>query len=251
MGGFRRFKHVVEPRVRYVYTSGTDTQGRIIRFDTVDSPFLPIVRDSVEYSLTQRIIGKEAGPNGAAREVMSFSLRQTAALSKPFTTSTGGSGTFAENKFTPLDATLRFNPYQSITLDASARFGNISKQLDQTSISANLVGSGDRTGEYLSLTWFATYRDPRTNTGDTSQVRVNTGGTFLQDKLRADVQLNFDAKEQKFLDHRYILGVTGSCYGVAVGYRQFLIYPLGVETTDWTVDFAVTLRNVGSIGSLK
>ena len=251
LGGFSRFKHVVEPRVRYVYTSGTDTQGRIIRFDTVDSPFLPIVRDSIEYSLTQRIIGKEAGPTGQAREVMSFSLRQTAALSKPFTTATSGSSAFAENKFTPLDATLRFNPYQSITLDASARFGNVSKQLDQTSLSANLVGSGERAGEYLSLTWFATYRDPRTNAGDSSQVRINSGGTFLKDRLRADVQLNFDTKQKKFLDHRYILGVTGSCYGVAIGYRRFLIYPLGIEDTDGTWEFGLTLKNVGTIGSLR
>lgn len=253
MGGFSRFKHVIEPRVRYVYTSGTDreTQDRLIRFDSVDSPFLPIVRDTVEYSLTQRIIGKETGPAGAAREVMSFSLRQSAALSEPVTTSTGGSSGFAEHQFTPLDATLRVNPYQSITIDATARFGNISRQLDQTSLSANLIGSGDRAGEYLSLTWFATYKDPRTNAGDSSQIRINTGGTFLQDRLRTDVQLSYDAKDRKFIEQRYILGGTGSCYGLAVAYRRFLIYPGGREDTDHSVDIAITLKNVGTIGSLR
>ena len=55
-GGFSRFKHVIEPRARYVYTSNVENQEEIVRFDTVDSPFLPIVRDSVEYSLTQRLI---------------------------------------------------------------------------------------------------------------------------------------------------------------------------------------------------
>lgn len=250
MGGFTRFKHVIEPRMRYVYTSGTSNQERIIRFDTVDSPYLPVVRDTVEYSLTQRVIAKESGEHGQAREVMSFSLRQTAALSKPFTTTTRSSA-FAEHKYTPLDATLRVNPYQSITVDASARFGNVSRQLDQTSLSANLVGSGDRAGRYLSLTWFATYKDPITGSGDSSQVRINTGSTFLRDRVRADVQLNFDAKDAKFLEQRYILGGTGSCYGLAVAYRRFLIYPLGVETTDHSVDIAVTLKNVGTIGSLN
>ena len=125
------------------------------------------------------------------------------------------------------------------------------KQLDQTSLSENLVGSGERAGEYLSLTWFATYRDPRTNTGDTSGLRINTGGTFLKDRLRADVQLNFDAKQQKFIDHRYILGVTGSCYGVAIGYRRFLSYPLGIEDTEGSWDFGLALKNVGTIGSLR
>ncbi|MGZ8867903.1 MAG: LPS-assembly protein LptD [Thermoanaerobaculia bacterium] len=250
MGGFSRFKHVIEPRVRYVYTSGTSNQDRLIRFDTVDSPYLPVVRDTIEYSLTQRVIAKERGENGQAREVMSFSLRQTAALSKPFTTTTRSSA-FLENKYTPLDATLRVNPYQSITVDASARFGSVSKQLDQTSLSANLVGSGDRAGKYLSLTWFATYKDPVTDTGDSSQVRINTGSTFLKDRIRADVQLNFDAKDAKFLEQRYILGGTGSCYGLAVAYRRFLIYPRGIEDTDQSVDIAVTLKNVGTIGSLN
>lgn len=251
MGGFQRFKHVIEPRFRYVYTSGTTGQERIIRFDTVDTPFLPIVRDSVEYSLTQRLIGKEAGPGGSAREVMSFSLRQTAALSKPFTTATGGSSVFAEHKFTPLVATLRVNPYQSITVDASATVGNISNQLDQTSLSANLIGTGSRAGKYLSMTWFATYPHPKTRTVETSQIQLSTGGTFLSGRLRSDVQLSVDAKEGKILDQRYILGGTGSCYGIAVAYRRFLIYPRGIEEPEDRVDFLVTLKNVGSIGSLK
>src|SRR5439155_18300863 len=57
---FTRFKHVIEPRFTYVYTTDvTDVQQKIIRFNTVDSPFLPVVPNSVQYSLTQRLIGKE------------------------------------------------------------------------------------------------------------------------------------------------------------------------------------------------
>ena len=250
IGGFSRFKHVIEPRFRYVYTSGTENQDRIIRFDTVDSPFLPTVRDSIEYTLTQRVIGKEAGPDGSAREVMSFSLRQAAALSKPFRTATGSSP-FAEHKFTPLVATLRVNPYQSITVDANASIGNISNQVDQASLSANLIGSGGRASQYLSLTWFSTFDHPETSSIDTSQIRLHTGSTFHDDKLRADVQLNFDAKDGRFLEQRYILGGTGSCYGLAVAYRRYLIYPGGIEDTDHSFDFAITLKNVGSIGSLN
>ena len=250
LGGFQRFKHVIEPRFRYVYTSGTTNQAEIIRFDSVDTPFLPTVRDSIEYSLTQRLIAKEAGPTGSAREVMSFSLRQTAALSAPFTTASGSSQ-FAEHKFTPLVATLRVNPYQSITVDASATVGNISNQLDQTSLSANLVGTGSRAGKYLGLTWFATYEHPETPSITTSQIRLAAGGTFFANRLRTDVQLNFDAEEGKVLDQRYILGGTGSCYGLAVSYRRFLVYPLGIPEIDHSVDVAITLKNVGTIGSLN
>src|SRR5207237_6232849 len=107
MFGLMKLNQVIEPRFRYVYTSDVDKQNRVILIDTVDSPFLPIVRDSVEYSLTQRILGRESGPNASAREILSFSLRQTVSLSKPFTTATGGN--LPGSSFPPADG-QQFNP---------------------------------------------------------------------------------------------------------------------------------------------
>jgi LPS-assembly protein len=253
-GGFTRFKHVIEPRFTYLYTTDVKDQSRVIPFDTVDTPFLPIVRDSVQYALTQRIIGKEAGPNGSSREVLSFALRQSVSLSKSFTNTTGGNlpGSSAppgDNKFTPLVASLHFNPYQTLTFDANATYGNTTHQLDQSSVSANLIGSGARADKYLSFTYFASYRDP-TQTFDTSssQIRLNTGSSILHDRLRADVQLNFDAKKGTFLEQRYLIGGNGSCYGVAVEYRRYLVYdPLPRPATSYGI--AVTLKNVGTIGT--
>jgi hypothetical protein len=258
LGSFTRLKHLIEPRLRYIYTSSVNDQDRVIRFDTVDTPFLPIVRDSVEYSLTQRIIGKEPTPGASPREIMSFSIRQTVSLSKPFTNttsgSTGSSSTTVDlnQKFTPLVAQLHINPYQSITLDASTTFGNVSHQIDQTSLSANLVGTGKNTDKYLSFTWFATFQQPIGTTGvqttSSSQIRLNTGSSLLRDRVRGDIQVSYDAKTGKFLEQRYLLGGTASCYGVAVEYRQYLVYtPL--EKKDWNVSLAITLKNVGTIGT--
>ncbi|HYI09425.1 MAG TPA: LPS assembly protein LptD [Thermoanaerobaculia bacterium] len=244
-GGFSRFKHVIEPRFRYVRTTDVDRQNEIIRFDTVDSPFLPIVQDTVEYSLTQRIIGKEAGERGNAREVLSFALRQSVALSDPFESA----GTFAgEHQFTPLSASLRFNPYQSVTLDATAQYGNISHQLDQVSLSANMVGTGTRADKYLGFTYYASLERPGLPDSDSSQVRLNVGSFVVPERVRADIQLNFDAKEGKFLEQRYLTGWIGSCYGIALEYRRYSVF----GTTDDTLSsygVAVTLKNVGTIGS--
>jgi LPS-assembly protein len=263
MGAFGRFKHVIEPRFRYVYTTDVKRQNEIIRFDTVDSPFLPIVQDSVEYSLTQRVIGKEKGPNGSAREVMSFSLRQTVSLSEPFqraTTSGAPLPNEETHRFTPLTASLRVNPFQTLTLDASATFGNISHQLDQTSLSANIVGTGKHADKYVNLTWFATFRDPRIpdaveEAGESSQVRINTGSSLLRDRVRADIQLNFDARNGKFLEQRFLLGGTGSCYGIALEYRRYLAFGFNASTgtlserSNNDYGIAVTLKNVGTIGN--
>jgi lipopolysaccharide assembly outer membrane protein LptD (OstA) len=254
-GGFTKFKHVIEPRIRYIYTSNVADQERVIRFDTVDSPFLPIVRDSVEYSLTQRIIGREKGASSSSREVLSFSLRQSVSLSKPFTNATGGNlpGTSLtpgeDSKFTPLVASLHVNPYQSITLDANASYGNLSHQIEQTSISANLLGTGDRADKYLSFTWFATFNTPQqTFDSSASQIRFNAGSSVLKDRIRADVQLNFDAKLGTFLEQRYLVGTNASCYGVSFELRRYLVY-LPEPTPKLSYGIAVTLKNVGTIGT--
>ena len=255
LGAFSKFKHVIEPRFRYVYTTNVSDQNRVIRFDTVDSPFLPIVRDSVEYSLTQRLIGKEKGATGNAREVLSFSLSQTVSLSKPVTNSTGGNlpgssvSPGENNKFTPLLASLHINPFQSFTIDASTTFGNVSHQLDQTSLSANISGTGKNTDKYVSFTWFASFLQPGQPAGtDSSQIRLNTGSSLLRDKIRADVQLNFDAKKGTFLEQRYLIGGTASCYGLAIEYRRYLVYdPTPKPTGNFGI--VVTLKNVGTIGT--
>lgn len=246
-GGFSRFKHVIEPRFRYVRTTDVGNQDQIVRFDTVDSPFLPIVQDSVEYSLTQRLIGKEATEEGNAREVLSFSLRQSVALSDPFPSAGAQAG---EHQFTPLAASLRVNPYQSVTLDATAAFGNISHQLDQVSVSANILGTGDHADKYLRFTWFAALDRPGFENADAQQIRLDTGSWIVRDRVRADVQFNYDAKAGKFLEQRYLAGWTGSCYGIALGYRRYLVF--GGLTNDESLgryDIAVTLKNVGTFGS--
>jgi LPS-assembly protein len=247
-GGFSRFKHVIEPRIRYIYTTDVENQAEIARFDTVDTPFLPIVQDSVEYSLTQRLIGKEAGEGKNPREVLSFALRQSVALSDPFERAATSSSAFSEHRFTPLIATLRFNPYQSVTVDANATFGNVSRQADSMSLSANLVGTGARADKYLGFTYFASFDTPGQDNGR-SQIRLNTGSYLVKDRIRADVQLNFDATEGRFLEQRYLTGWLGSCYGLAVEYRRYEVFSGSVLKDVSSYGIAVTLKNVGTIGS--
>jgi LPS-assembly protein len=250
IANFARFKHVIEPRFRYVYTSNVDDQDRVIRFDTVDSPFLPIVRDTVEYSLTQRILAKERGENTTAREIASFSLRQTVALSDPFTPNNSGGLPFgAEHRFSNLDANVRVNPYQSFTIDANAQFGNVSHQLDNLSLSANLIGTGEHADKYVSLSYVESFRQPGSPFEGLSAVRVNTGSSFANDRIRADVQLNFDAKQGKFLEQRYLAGWTGSCYGIALEYRQYEVVVPGQLNDNASYGIAITLKNVGTVGT--
>jgi len=259
IGDFVRFKHVIEPRFRYLYTTDVfNAQNHVIRFDTVDTPLLPVVQNSVEYSLTQRLIAREKDPKSSPREILTFSLTQTVSLSKPFTSASGGtlsSTTQQTGKFTPLLAQLHFNPYQSITADAQATYGNVSHQIDQASFSANLVGTGRLADRYLGFTWFATYQSPvvttdpnviNVQTPTSSQLRLNAGSPLWRNHLRADVAVNYDAKTGQFLEQRYLLGGQGSCWGLALEYRRYFTFDRGYIPT---VGIAVTLKNVGTFGT--
>ena len=116
------------------------------------------------------------------------------------------------------------------------------------------MGTGKNADKYLSLTWFASYKQPPLSPGlpvsntDSSQIRINSGSSLWGDRMRADVQLNFDAKKGTFLEQRYLLGGNGSCYGVAFEYRRYLVYtPLQQTLSSYGI--AVTLKNVGTIGT--
>jgi hypothetical protein len=189
--------------------------------------------------------------------VASFSLTQSVSLGRPFTSATAGglpgSTVPQSGKFTPLIAALHVNPYQSITLDAAATFGNVSHQLDQTSLSANLLGTGTRADKYLSFTWFSSYRPPAINGvpstfAGSSQFRINTGSSLLSNRIRADVQLNYDAKNGKFLEQRYLIGGTASCYGLAFEYRRYIVY-VPKEHTEPSFGISISLKNIGTVAT--
>ncbi|HEX7677806.1 MAG TPA: hypothetical protein VF713_06765, partial [Thermoanaerobaculia bacterium] len=111
--------------------------------------------------------------------------------------------------------------------------------------------TGTRADKYLSFTWFSTFKQPPVNgvSVDTasSQMRLNTGSSLLSNRIRADVQLNFDAHNGKFLEQRYLIGATASCYGIAVEYRRYLVY-VPFERPDSSIGVSISLKNVGSVG---
>jgi LPS-assembly protein len=242
LGGFSRFKHVIEPRSRYLYTSEVDEQDRVIRFDTVDSPYFPLVGETVEYELVNRIIAKESGERGNAREILSLSIKQSAALSEPFRQFIGGQ--LVETDTSPVTMSLRVNPYQSIALDAGLSYGNVTNQLDQVNLSANLMpGGGNR---YLNFSWFARFKEPGAVSGDSSQFRISTGLPVWRDRFRVDAAVNYDATREELLEQRYFARFNASCYNIGFEFRDFLEYRTGAPRRDRDFRLSIDLKNVGS-----
>jgi LPS-assembly protein len=234
LGSFEKFKHVIEPRVRYLYTTDVEDQELVPRFDTVDSPALPLVRESIEYSLVQRLIAKEGGENASSREILQFTIKQAVSLTDdPFDPSSP-----TPSKYTPWSISLRAVPSNNVNLDATATIDDQTNKVRQASVSANLRGK-DR---YLSLRWFSTWAVPGELTVDSSQVQLRAGTPVIRNRLRADIQFSYDAERSAFLEQRYILGYFGSCWGTRLEYRDLTV---PIETRDYLI--SISLRNIGEL----
>jgi len=234
IGPFAKFKHVIEPRVRYLYTTDVKDQDLVPRFDTVDSPSLPLVRESVEYSLVQRLIAKEGGENASAREILQFTIKQAVSLTDdPFDPNSP-----TPSKNTPWSVSLRALPSNNVNLDATASIDDQSHKVRQASVSANLRGKES----YLSLRWYSTWEVPGELSVDSSQIQLRAGTPVIPNRLRADIQFSYDAERSSFLEQRYILGYFGNCWGTRLEYRDLTV---PIETRDYLV--SISLRNIGEL----
>jgi LPS-assembly protein len=70
----RRWKHVIEPRVRYDYVTGVNNFSDILRFDATD---ILTNTNEVEYSVVNRIYAKHVDPNTKDCDSLGMSLLTT------------------------------------------------------------------------------------------------------------------------------------------------------------------------------
>jgi LPS-assembly protein len=66
----RKWKHVIEPRMKYDYVTGINNFDNILRFDASD---VLTNTNEVEYSLVNRLYAKRLGPNAKDCDVLSMS----------------------------------------------------------------------------------------------------------------------------------------------------------------------------------
>jgi len=240
VGGFSKFKHIIEPRVVYAYADDFEESTLVPRFDSVDSRFSGNV---ARVSLINRIKGKPAGEDGGgAREIVNFELRRTYSLDAgdflergaetlddgaPIITSTAG----------PLQAILRFAPSDTTLVRADWTYSVLFKQLTSSSISASArLGRND-----FGLRYTTRYR-PQDGETLSNQVRLAAGVVPLPGRLALRASVDYDIEASELQEQRYFVDYTSQCYGIRLEYRDFQAGQ--VQDTDYRIAF--TLKNVGT-----
>jgi LPS-assembly protein len=235
IGGFGRFKHVIEPRWTYNYLGEFEEEDEIPSFDEVDNVGS---NNRGRLALANRILGKPADGQGSAREIFLFEIARNYSFNDELPLQRGEGLTSQEG---PLEALVRFTPTAGTSVKAEVDYNTLFRNLDSTSLSGNLgLGGGNAVG----LTWFTNY-NPVTGEAVNDQVRLSGSVAVWPDRLRFEGQINYDV-EQGFLQQQtYVAYWTQQCYSLRLEWRDF---QAGVDARirDRDFRFSLSLKNVGT-----
>ena len=237
-GRFSKVKHVIEPRIGYTFIDDVEDQERISLFDEIDN--LRALNVAV-FTLANRWLAKPSDESeGGAYEIAAFELAQGYSFDEDQPGQLASDGRTTNEG--PMVGTFRFSPSRETTFETDVTYNTLFNELDSFSFSG-----GARLGQHaLGLTWFTNW-NPETSETLSDQARLFVGAQFVPDKLRLDAQVSYDLERAELLQQRYFLNWTGSCYSLALEYRESLFG----DETDRDYRFSFTLKNVGTFIDLN
>ncbi len=198
------------------------------------------------FALGQRLLGKPDKEDAVAREVLFFELArnysfddtqplQVSVLDRTVNTTEG-----------PIEALLRFNPTQRISLKLEADYDTLFSGISSTGLTGNY---GFGAGNYLGATWFTRTR-PETGQNLSNQVRLNGALAVPFLHLRLEGQVNYDFEQRLLQQQQLVINYTAQCYGLRLEMRDFRA-GTGPRTRDKDIRFSLTLKNVGTFLDLN
>jgi LPS-assembly protein len=237
LGAFARFKHVVAPRIGYVYSGEVEDQALVPRFDEVDTAFST---NRARVALVNRILAKPEegkGAAGAAREVFLFELARDLSFDdeQPLQTSIDG---LENDTAGPLEALVRINPSDKTSFESRVTYNTLDSRLASSSLSG---GYGWGVANNLGLTL---YRRPRAGEPGELGTQVQLFGALglRPNRLRVEGRLSYDLDEAEIQQQRYVVNWMSQCYGFRLELLSFQAEAL----RNREYRFSVTLKNVGT-----
>jgi len=237
LGGYK-IKHVIEPRWTYNYQGDIKDPQNIPLFDEIDTS---TPTNFGRIALDNRILAKPNVENGNAREVLLFEVARNFSFdsAEPLQSSLDAQTTTTAG---PLEALLRYNPTDKISLKIQVDYNTLFKGIASTSLTGN-YGFGQN--NYVAATWF-TNAQTETGVSQSNQVRLGGAYNIAPWGLRLEAQANYDFDQQLLQSETLVANYLSQCYGLRVELRKFqsATGTLGVQDTE--IRFSLTLKNVGT-----
>lgn len=235
LGRYDKIKHLIEPRLQYLYlTTPTDTSLLPV-FDEVDST--PQDANLVRFVLANRLLGRDREGIGT-RELGSLELFQDYSFDAPLNF---GGGTQTSN-FSALGLALRLTPTVGTGFDARASYDHLFGNLRSTSLAASARA---RMGMAM-LTWFQSFNP---SSGDRLSSQLRSLVTYRKSGFPLDlsVQVAYDIVRSELGDQRYGLNYQGSCWNISAVYRDTRIGAF--PTREFLI--VIGLKGVGALPEIK
>jgi len=239
LGYSGELKHVLEPFLGFISSSRTSAEGRIPRFDDVDSrPGVAgsaMGEESVEFGMKQHLLGRP-GKNGLFQDL----VRWRVALkyyTRPILLTDGrykqGWGSIENEIDVEPNDTLRVSFRRSS--DVGVNSADSSLSLDYKT----------RLGSQLTLAYFTT----GINTFLVRQKGLMFGGLqrFWGDRLRLEFKANYDYGSKEFSSSQVALAYVTPCVATSLRYSHVALHDPENLSKEDRLDLALTLRNLGDI----
>ena len=235
LGKYDKIKHLIEPRLEYLYLTTPTDVARVPIFDQVDST--PQDANLIRMTLANRILGRDREGVGT-RELGSLEFFQDYSFDAPLNLGDA----VRTSQFGALGMALRVTPMTGTGFDARLSFDHLYKNLRSTSIAASL----QRSVGMLNLTWYESFN---VRTGDklSSQLRTLVAFRKAGFPLDAAVQIAYDIVNGDIGDQRYQINYQGSCWNISGQYRDTRIGAF--PTREFLV--VIGLKGVGALPEIK
>jgi LPS-assembly protein len=245
VGGYGKFKHVIEPRWTYTYQGDIDEEDQQVPlFDEVDTPRST---NRGRLALDNRILAKPNVENGAAREIFLFEIARSYSFdpSQPLQFAAGNRNTINTTEG-PIETLVRFNPTDRVSFKLEADYDTLFGGISSTGFTGNY---GFGAGDYLGATWFTRSR-PETGQSLSNQVRLNGALGIPAWRLRLEGQLNYDFEQKLLQQQQIVMNYSAQCFGLRLELRDFRA-GVGPRTRDKDIRLSLSLKNVGTFLDLN
>jgi LPS-assembly protein len=251
----RRYKHTIEPEIRYRYVTGIDHFSQFIRFDA-DSTLANT--NEIEYGVTQGLWVKEG--DDQPEELASWRLVQKRYFDPTF----GGAIVDGRrNVFDALDSVTPFafalGPRNSSPIVSDFKITPAGRydteqileydpQLHKITTIGTLVKIKPYKEFFATVAHFRLQADPILQPLS-NQVRVLMGyGGETRKGFNVTTGVSYDITNSSLQNQLVQLSYNGNCCGLAVEYRRIA---LGQVRTDNQFRVAFIIANIGTFGNLR
>jgi len=247
-----KYKHVVQPSVTLQKVTTFDVFDQIVKLESGD---YTIGRTQVTYDLTNRLYAKKE----VAREIVSLSVNQsyyTDARAAQYDQQYQSSFTAKRaSNFSPVALQFRTSPTDHLGGDFRTEWDPTAHALRSIAANANFSSRDWLNGSFgwsqrRFIPELPGFDDP--NLSD-QYINSTVNIRSTRNKFGGNYSFNYDVKNDRFLNQRWIAYYNSQCCGVGVEYQTFNLQGSFVQTNvtqDRRFNISFTLAGIGTFSNL-